>query len=465
MKTLLIPRLSFFPALLALLILISACGPSSRLTIRTTPGEARIRVNESEYPAPFDKQLDHGVYSIRVLSSGYEPWRTDLEFNRTQTIHAILTPTPPPPPPPPVRPARIVSRLSVFVEQRDAAVIVDGVQRGSPAPSEPIVVQYEQQPTLVKIQVVKRGYETWERSVTIEEGKDNRVFVRLTALPAWHTYVTDGEFLRRTVAQVVGATSNLPTLNRTGRISVLSITHAEGTDEPLQTTIEDAMIATLAQAGFTPAERDDQLLIQLAHSTSGDVLPYRVLTRHDSEDAPFIYDAALATTRIDAVTTENPTVTRAHTSTRGGDPCCPTANETTRVVEETNRSTTHSVVYQITGHIPTADQFLAYRILECGLGKTVIEEGEARPEPMFHRVADVRVHLRIIDAKTGRITWAGFLTGRLADEIPARVSAELANPPSHFMAEPLPDAWQRLRHRPRRKVNADPAPLAEPRVR
>jgi hypothetical protein len=447
------------------LFFLTACG--SQLVIDSSPPNARVRVNNQDYgPAPVSlKDLPSGNYSVEVTKDRFETWQTNLYLRASQSLHAILTPTPPPqvveraviPPRPPLS-------LSVFTEPDGASVWVDGKRMGTAGPDRAVTVCFENDPTRSEVVVEKPGYERWSREILLETNRDNRVYVKLTPLSAWYDYTTDGELMRQAVAKVVTSTAALPTLRRGARIAVLSITHAEGTDEPLQAVLEDAFVSTLAQAGFTPAERDDQMLVQLAHSTVGDSLPYTVLTRHEGPDTPFVYDAELATRRREVTTEERPLVTTTTSTSRTGDDCCPEEHTTVTRREETVTRERARTVTRLEGHIPTADQFLAYRILECGISKTPVGEGEPRPEPTLHRLADVRVHLRIIDAKTGVITWAGFLTGEIGDEIPARVSANLANPPNRFAPEPLPDTWDRLRHGTTRHTQETPLNL-EPRVR
>jgi hypothetical protein len=445
------------------LIFLTACG--SQLVIDSTPPNARVRVNNQDYgPAPVAlKDLPVGNYTVELTKERYEPWATSLYLRNSQSLHAILTPTPPPQivERPVIQPRPPLS-LSVFTEPEGASVWVDGKRMGTAGPDRAVTVCFDNDPTRAEVVVEKAGYERWSREILLETNRDNRVFVKLTALSAWYDYTTDGELMRQAVGKVVAATSALPSLRRGARIAVLSITHAEGTDEPLQAVLEDAFVSTLAQAGFTPAERDDQMLVQLAHTTVGDSLPYTILTRHDGPDSPFIYDAEIAARRREVTRDVMPVVT-SMTRTREDEEDDEEITTTTRR-EETRIRETSRMVTTLQGHIPTADQFLAYRILECGVSKTPVGEGEPRPEPTLHRLADVRVHLRIIDARTGVITWAGYLTGEIADEIPARISANLANPPNRFAPEPLPDTCDRLRHGTTRHTAETPMNL-EPRVR
>lgn len=452
-------------AALIVVQLFSACG--NELVITSTPTASLVKINSEDYGrTPLTlKDLKTGVYRVEVNSNGYEPWSAEVELRNSQSVNAILKQSAPPPIQPPVVTRQISqTSLTVFAEPSGAIVKVDGKERGTSKTGEGISVNYSQIPTLVEVAVTKPGFERWIRSVAMESQRDNRVFVKLNPASDWFDYVTDGEFLRKTVQQVVSATSNLPTLRRASSIAVLSITHAEGSDEPLQALVEDALISNLAQAGFTPVERDDQMLIQLAHSTSGDSIPYRVLTEHESLDAPFLYDAEIANSNTEIVRENYPIINRTQTTTTSKENCVSSTEETVSTREEEGTRAYPQTSY-LTGYIPTADQFLAYRILECGLSKTPVIEGELVPEPMLHRYASVRVHLRVIDAKNGRVTWAGYLVGESKDEIPERVSEELFNPPNRLASEPLPDSWQRLRHRPQRHLNSEGMVIPSPQVR
>lgn len=454
------------------LVVLGLTSCTNTLAITSEPANARVRINGADYgTTPLTlPRLERGRYEVVVQADHFEPWQSEIEVVTNQEVHAVLMPSSPPV----ERTVRVVerivpeTRLAVFVEPSGAGVSVDGRERGTAERDQPVLVTFDHAPATAEIVVEKPGFDRWTHEVTLETQRENRVFVKLNPLPVWHTYTSDAELMRQAVQQVVAATRNLPTLARDGSIAVLSIDNGEGSDEPMMTVVEDAMISTLSQAGFSPSERDDQLLIQLAHTTSGDSLPYRVTTGHANENYPFIYDAELATEQTR--TEYHPVTVRSTTTTRveSGNRCDPEVTMTTTTTESSSVAAVERVTGRITGYIPTADQLLAYRILEIGISKTPITEGEPRPEPMLHRLAELRVHLRVIDAKRGVVTWAGYLTGRLADEIPARVSLDLANPPNRFAAEPLPDAWQRLRHAPARHVNATGAgtsALVEPRLR
>lgn len=414
---------------LTALLLFSACAAPT-LSVRSTPTDADVRINNYEMGrTPLTLELDPGqTYEVEVSAPLYEVWRTSLRAPASgvrQDLEAILVsrassdiprvvaPSPPPTPGP-------RTALTIFVEPRGGRVMVDGRPVGVASAGSPVEVVYTDNPTAAGIVVEQTGFKRWTRAVTLESGRDNRIFIHLDPVGEWHSYLSDAELLRQAVEQIVASTASLPTLSRTAKIAIISIDHDEGTDEPLQALINDAFITTLAQAGFTPAERDDDMLVQLAHTGVGDSLPYRILTRNEGRDRPFIYDAEIATTQW---------ITDTWTRT----------NIFTRSPGETEVATTHwtigSHAEPLIGYVPTSNQFLAYRILSVGLSKIPIIEGEPRPEAMLHRRAELRVHVRVIDAPTGRITWAGYLTGQMADEIPTRVSIDLANPPLHFPGE------------------------------
>lgn len=447
-------------ARLAALLLLSLASCTHQLTVTSQPAPARVVINGVDYGAtPLElPKMQRGRYEVRVGADGYQEWQSEIEMVSSVALHAVLAPVPAPVERIVTRVERLVpeTRLAVFTEPPGAEVTIDGRASGVTGADAPVTVVFGQPPTAAEIIVERAGFERWVKAVTLETQRENRVFVKLTPLPAWHTFTSDGELLRQAVQKVVEATKNLPTLARGHRLAIFSITHGEGSDEPLQAVVEDALVSTLAQAGFSPAERDDQVLIQLAHSTSGEAIPYRVLTSHANEDYPFVYDAAVQAeeTRFE----REPVSVRTTASTRieSGSECERSISTSTVVTDTSTTAYRERVISRLTGSLPTADQFLVYRILECGVSRTAVTEGEPRTEPMHHRLAELRVHLRVIDAKSGIVTWAGYLTGRLADEIPVRVSRDLANPPNHFAAEPMPDAWQGLRHRPARHVNPTP---------
>ncbi|MEK8022901.1 MAG: PEGA domain-containing protein [Candidatus Hydrogenedentota bacterium] len=450
--------------LLFLLILFSSCTPT-RLAVTSTPTGAVEIDGRERGMTPVTIETESGrTHDIVVSAAGYENWRSRVRVERDQEVHAILTRTPPPVT---VKetvevPTASRTRLAVFVEPDGGEVWVDGKSRGMARADRPVEVVYTTNPTLADVVVTREGFRKWTRSVDLESGRENRVIIRMEPLAAWYTFTSDAEMLRNTVSQVVSSTANLPSLDRSSKIAVLSIAHGEGSDEPLQSLLDDAFITTLAQAGFSPAENDDHMLVQLAHSASGDSIPINVITDNKGPDRPFVYDAEIATKRTERAVDALPvTITSSVRTTTEDDDV--TTESTTIRTETVMKERTRQI--PITAYIPTADQFLAYRVLDCGISKTPIEEGEAREENMLYRRAELRVHLRVINAKTGIITWAGFLTGRTADEIPVRVSMDLANPPNRMYADPLPDSWQKLRHPPSRRVNMDVPAVVSPTPR
>lgn len=432
---------------LALLFIPFLIGCSAvRLDVRSTPSDARLEidgVDQGGTPALIELARNQ-TYDLAISAPGYQTWRTAVHAVSNQTLHATLMPTPvsmapaPPPLPPPPPPGSRAT-LTVFVEPA-GVVTIDDVRRGTASKANPVEVVYRDNPTLANIVVDQPGFKRWTRSVSLEPGRDNRVFIQLEGMEPWYSYTTDAELLRQAVEQIVAATANLPTLRRTAKIAVLSIDHAEGSDRPLQALIDDALITTLTQAGFTPAERDDDLLVQLAHSGVGDSLPYRIITDNKGPDKPFVYNAEIATDQGEYVTHQQPSSTTQRVTSSVD--CVRVETET--IHQETIVTDVARRTRSLIGYVPTADQFLAYRVLEVGLSKTAVTEGETRNEPMLYRRAELRVHIRVIDAPSGRITWAGFLTGRLGDEIPARVSLDLANPPNGLYSAPLPDSGQNI---------------------
>ncbi|RMH54844.1 MAG: hypothetical protein D6679_12745, partial [Candidatus Hydrogenedentota bacterium] len=316
--------------------------------------------------------------------------------------------------------------------------------------------------------VEKPGYKRWRKVLVVGPKRDNRVRAHLEPVDDWYKYPTDAQAIAATVRKVVAGSTKIPALDPDATIVLTSITRLRNSDEPLQAVIEDAFMEALTQAGFRPGERDDQLMIRLAHSSSGERLKMRLETRHEGQRTPFRYDAAIET-RVAGWEERRIPVTRVREKTIRPSGRWRRKHEVAkRKVLKTEKVEKIRVEEPITGSVKTADQLLAYRILECGLSKNRVSLTENLPEPMYLRRVVVRMHVRVIDAKTGTVQWAGMLTGTGEDRIPVRVSPLLENPPSVFAAEPLPDTprqTKEISNASRGVIEFPVTVSSEPRVR
>lgn len=399
------------------------------LAVRSTPSGADVTINDVRHGVtPLDvPDITPGVYSVTLSKEGYSDWKGDIEVTGSQSVVATLVREPAPPPPP--APPRIVTesketRLSVFTDPIGAAVIVDGRSRGAGSPDVALTVSYQNKPTAAEVRVEKPGYVSWQEQVPLHADRDNRIFVKLDNLPEWYEFTSDAAFLKKVVDRATAKIVSVPALKAGAPIAIVPMERSTRENLPLSALIQDAFTQILTSAGYTTTERGDELLVSLAHSSSGDSLPLRVLTRHGGKDeSPFVYDAEFATREKGEIER----TTRRTTKTASED-------GTVEEVETTISSMKNP--FTITGHVATADQILAYRVLECGISKTPVVSGPARPEQMLFRMAKVRLHVRVIDAKTGIASWAGPLESEAVDEVPVRI-AVMGGPP---ISEPYFDA-------------------------
>ena len=394
---------------------------ASQVTLNQQPvGETPLRISD----------LAKGMYVVNISSDGYEPWAAEISLSGQESIYARLVPTPKPE----VKtiPYREMpeTRLSVFTEPSGAYVVIDGKNWGTGTPDNAIVVSYDDRPTVALVKVTLPGFTDWVEQIDLQAEKDNRVFVKLEPLPEWFQYPSDDAFLRRTVNDAIANMITTPTLKQVGKIAVVAMEKNIESGDPIHSMLQDAFTQALTVGGYQIAERDDQLLVQIAHSSVGDSIPFRILTHHGGPDDPFIYDAEIAArergdfTIVTEEYDENEKIDdqEPHWST---DPKEDVRIDSKRSVRKTTERKTKTL-YTLTSNVPTADQLVAYRILQCDISKTPVRTGEERSEPMLFRLAKVRVHVRVINAKTGTTTWARVLSRDRVDEIPERVSEALA---------------------------------------
>lgn len=421
--------------LLAILAFALSSCTRSTLSVRSDPAGARLWVGGQDWgttPASRDA-LRPGVYRFEMRAEGHLDWTGDIALARgDQEVFARLArqelPAPivleaPPPPP---------TRLSVFVDP-GGKVEVDEREIGRGAPGEASILDIPgSPPTSLRLRVTQANYAKWEKEIPIESNRDNRVYVQLVPVEPWYRYPTDAALLRRLLGAVATHAREIPSLSAAARIAVVPIESSDVAATPIDRSLEDAFVSALASAGFLPIERSDAMLVTVAHQAVGPELPYRVVTAHDGRDRNFPWEAELASTGRESETIPAPCPPTASVS----DPCrglivlSPVAQGTI-VHERTTRP--------LVSRIPTADQLLAYRVLEAGVSHTsIIDYNDTRPEPSFHRRAELRLHLRLENARTGDILWAGDVGGILEDEIPVRIARELSNPPAVFVEPPGP---------------------------
>lgn len=162
------------------------------------------------------------------------------------------------------------------------------------------------------------------------------------------------------------------------RVALISMESTTSTDLPLISIIEDQLISEIVNSGFTILERDQHTVVNLAKESS----------RNGYSLMP-----AGATQETSNADVDSPTKTQ----------------------------------------LLTAQYLISYRVLECGIISSPAEEKE-----LVLRDGMVRLHVRIIDAKSGAILVACMLAGNSRDRIQASIAMDLANYHYSFYSHKYP---------------------------
>lgn len=407
-------------AVLLAACLAAACGPG-KFAIYSRPGGAEVYVDDVflartvNEATPVQLSAPFGTHSVRLTRPGYFDWVRDVEAISGKEV-AVLADLQPLPAEPYHVPA---GKFEIRTNPGGVRIFIDGGEIGKSKAEalRPVLVE-DLGPGTYKIRVEREGYESDDSIFRIYANQTTRATFELVPLSPYFAFPTNDDVLRQAAIRAVRGVSQMSGMSYEKPIAIVQLEGANSGDA-FRNLVEDVMIAELAHHGRLVAEREDHLLVRIANEAArGESLVLDVLTRHESADRPFLYDArlrsaaeALAVIKDD----ELPTMT---------------------VLFDENRGNSASV--------RSAEQILGYRIIE----KSLRSDPSARPgnpEPMIRREAIVRLYCRLLDAKTGTVLWASRYEASVADEVPERVYRYLEKPPSRLYAYDQPDEESKSR--------------------
>lgn len=199
-----------------------------------------------------------------------------------------------------------------------------------------------------------------------------------------------------------------PYVGAKDKVALVSIERSLTGDYPVNYVIEDCLIANLVASGMSVLERDEDLLARLLYE-QGDRYQ-RVMP--DSPSAILLRGV------------EGQGMGFLGAGIEGADPINPKdAMDFFGKLGDYYRELLAQV------KIANADVLVSYRVLECGImvekeapRRPTAEEksSSAAPDQLkvnFKRDAMARLAVRVVDAKTGEIRWAGILEGRAKDTL------------------------------------------------
>lgn len=199
-----------------------------------------------------------------------------------------------------------------------------------------------------------------------------------------------------------------PYVGAKDKVALVSIERSLTGDYPVNYVIEDCLIANLVASGMSVLERDEDLLARLLYE-QGDRYQ-RIMP--DSPSAILLRGV------------EGQGMGFLGAGIEGADPINPKdAMDFFGKLGDYYRELLAQV------KIANADVLVSYRVLECGImvekeapRRPTAEEksSSAAPDQLkvnFKRDAMARLAVRVVDAKTGEIRWAGILEGRAKDTL------------------------------------------------
>ncbi len=137
------------------------------VTVTSTPSGASVYI-DGKYAGttPLENyKLSTGEHTVKVEKEGYETYTTkvDVSPGGTATVSATLRPLP--------------VKLSITSKPSGASVYINGAYKGT----TPLTLSLT--PGTYDVRIVKKGYKTWEKSVTVEVASPLKLTMSLTALP------------------------------------------------------------------------------------------------------------------------------------------------------------------------------------------------------------------------------------------------------------------------------------------
>jgi hypothetical protein len=160
------------------------------LLIRTVPTKATIYLNEKSVgTSPYEgKGLSPGKYKIRVTQEGYEPWGQEVTVKADEKLEVLASLK------------SITGRLVIRTQPHEANIYIGGKLAGTGSYEGNAVL-----PGTYKVRIVKEGYETWEKDITLKPGEIVELPVELAlmegeliviAQPSWAKIYINGQFVR-----------------------------------------------------------------------------------------------------------------------------------------------------------------------------------------------------------------------------------------------------------------------------
>ena len=197
------------------------------------------------------------------------------------------------------------------------------------------------------------------------------------------------------------------------KIALLSIEEIEAQDKPMISLIEDQIISSLIQDGFSLVERDTDAIYKLVRESDK---KYSLLLKKPNGMSPY--------EREDIKSGK----TGATVQFQIGD------DKLMSFKAEVNDTTVESEFVFYPTHLSSADVVVFYRVLEAGI---IYRENE-EDEDFEKREGLVRLHIRVQKVQTGEILHATTLTSKFSDQIRKEFKPQLESFHYYFFSFDYP---------------------------
>jgi len=189
----------------------------------------------------------------------------------------------------------------------------------------------------------------------------------------------------------------------TSKLSLVSLETADTTDHPVVAMVEDALVSALREGEFIILERDVEMLRRLASEGPDGTYRFVFMPRDRLFSSSGGAAAGLPSGPLPDVKPERLfRMAGVHTEREsGGD---------------------RDSVLVFPTELMAADYLLSYRVLECGI---VYRKGTSADRKK--REGKARLHLRVLNTKTGEVLYAHNIDAVVTDEIDAGLKDELAD--------------------------------------